>query len=69
MGIDAMITIAIIECLQHHMDATLEELAKYASLSVDKTVGKKDIRRAVARNRHRLEVELDAGIIKVSLKF
>lgn len=69
MGIDAMITAAIINFLERNVAATLEDLVDYASSSVGKKVDKKAVRRAIARNRHRLEVEIDAGVFKVSLKF
>jgi len=69
MGIDAMITAAIINFLERNVTATLEDLVDYASSSVGKKVDKKAVRRAIARNRHRLEVEIDAGVFKVSLKF
>lgn len=69
MGIDAMITAAIINLLERNVTATLEELVDYASFSAGKKVDKKAVRRAIARNRHRLEVEIDAGVFKVSLKF
>ena len=69
MGIDAMIKAAIISLLERNITATLDELVNYASFSTGKKVNKKSVRRAIARNRHRLEVELDAGVFKVSLKF
>ena len=68
MGIDALITAALIACLGIKVEATLDELIDYASSSVGKKVTKKAVLRAIARNRHRLEVEIDAGILKVSLR-
>jgi len=68
MGIDALITAAVIALLETKVEATLDELVNYASSSVGKKVTKKSVLRAIDRNRHRLEVEIDAGVLKVSLR-
>ena len=65
---DALITAAIIGCLENRVKATVEELANYASNSIGKKVTTNDIKKAINRNTHRLEIKLDAGIFKVSLK-
>jgi len=69
MGIDALITAAIIAFLENNRTATEDELVKCASAHVGRRVTKTAVRRAIERNRHRLEVEIDAGVFRISLKF
>lgn len=65
MGIEAVITAAIIDILMRELrEYTIDELTKAVSASLGKKISHKQLKRSIKRNLHRITIE--NGMIRIS---